>query len=147
MWRRVRPLAAALAVCLVTRCDAKDPSRPAADSLVLATNPALRDSGLLKVLLTQFRKETNVEVTLCGASEKADLHLLPDLLTAKEPGAAVAAPDPSPASRVVLWTTLLILGPPAGAKRSYGEHNYAVRDLRRSPLGNPAPLIITTSSA
>ena len=140
------PLAAALAVCPVTRCDAEDPSPPAANSLVLATTPGLRDSGLLEVLLARFRKETKVKVTLCGASEKADLRLLPDLLPAKEPKAATVAPDPSPAGRVVLCTTFLILGPPAGAKRSYGEYNYKMWGLGRSPLGTLAA-VITKSSA
>jgi len=120
-----------------------DLSPPEANSLVLATSPELRDSGLLEVLLARFKKKTKVEVTLCGASERADLHLLP----AKEPEAAAAAPDPSPEGPVVLWTTLLILGPPAGAKRSYGEHNYKTRGRGRSPLGTPGALVTKSSAS
>jgi len=103
--------AAALAVCLLAGCDERDPSPSASNSLRLATSSELRDSGLLEVLLARFKRDTGDEVTLCGASEKADVQLLP----AKEPKAAKAATDPSQKGRVVLWMTFLILGPTAGA--------------------------------
>ncbi|MFQ5844156.1 MAG: hypothetical protein ACE5JG_04130 [Planctomycetota bacterium] len=136
------PLAAALAVCLVARCGAEDHSPPAADSILLATGPELPDSGLLEVLLAGFREETKVEVTLCGASEQADLYLLPT----EESEVAAAAPDTSPEGREVLWTTFLILGP-ADAKSSYGEFNYLSWARPRSPLGTPVPFITRSSAS
>jgi tungstate transport system substrate-binding protein len=119
----LRRLASALAVLAVT-CGADEKDAPR-----LATTPEVRESGLLDTLVAAFAKETGGRVTVVTSPKEADVLLLP-APEAAEPGAA-APPAPPEA----WWTPLLVVGPAAGAKRSYGELNYDSWARGRSPLG------------
>jgi len=91
-------------------------------------------------ILAAFAKETGVHTTLLPSPEGADLLLVP----AKETGAQSAGPERE--GRDVFWTCFVLLGPPEGARRSYGEWNYESWARGRSPLGARGPLAESSAS-